>query len=115
MFGYDSLQRPQGLERALHGLSRFPDHHDGGVRSGRHVGRSSRKLGILGKKRTGIRRSWFRSIAASYCVATLAISPTLNPAPLTILATPELSSTSVISTVPIWLLMRRRTLPVAGS
>src|SRR5271165_1718655 len=53
--------------------------------------------------------------SAVYCVFVFTASPVLNPDPDTTEQTEETSSTSVTFTMPIELLKRRRTCPVAGS
>ena len=53
--------------------------------------------------------------SASYCVADFTVSPALKPEPETTVHTEEASSTSVALTMPIVLVSRRMTLPVAGS
>ena len=50
-----------------------------------------------------------------YCVFVFTASPVLKPAPETTEHTAETSSTSVTFTIPMDVLMRRNTFPVAGS
>src|ERR1017187_8456699 len=50
-----------------------------------------------------------------YCVTVFTMSPSLYPAPVAIAHTADCSSTSITFTVPMEVLSRRSTFPVAGS